>query len=350
MDPAQYMMMQQQQQVQYQQQLQQHQQQQQAQQQQVAQAQAMEQAYQLQLQQQQKLLLAAAPPKKPPSGDAGITGLCAVTTRALTPVAHMDPEWTLEDMAFKVCGHIGKAAARYWQSEDEKYVTRASVAKGQAIIEEFVMECMYAINQTMHARPWFHEANFTDPLYHAIMSTFENKMQTFMSRLLKPVIQKTIDDAVARFREEERIQKALYEAVQISGLPEAHHKKCRQHLEHSYDRAHMGASYGSTKAASVELGLVQDFVKGWMETFCHRAWSVLNDGVSNDIEEQYAFLTTLFQHLTDPEQCCLPFELVSQPGAMPPENWAFVAEAAMQILKGEEQPGQGQIKKKLRLA
>merc|ERR1712048_601454 len=110
--------------------------------------------------------------------------------------------------------------------------------------------------------------------------------------------------------------------------------------------AHMGAPYGSTTADTVELGLVQDFVKGWMEEFAGRAWTVLNEGVSADREEQYAFLTTLFQHLTDPEQCCLPFELVSQPGAMPPESWTFVADTAMAILKGETDEDGGESKKK----
>merc|ERR1712151_717932 len=99
-------------------------------------------------------------------------------------------------------------------------------------------------------------------------------------------------------------------------------------------------------AETPEIGLVQDFVKGWMEDFCGRAWNALNEGVGEDQEEQYAFLTTLFQHLTDPEQCCLPFELVSQPGAMPPENWSFVADAVMQILKGEEPEPKAKKKQK----
>ena len=38
-----------------------------------------------------------APPKPKPSGDAGITGLCACTMKALQPIAHMDPEWAFED-------------------------------------------------------------------------------------------------------------------------------------------------------------------------------------------------------------------------------------------------------------
>merc|ERR1712187_35457 len=168
------------------------------------------------------------------------------------------------------------------------------------------------------------------------------------SRTLKPVVQKTVEDAVARFREEDRVQKGLWEAVVISGLPDAYQKNAFKHLQNSFDRAHMAAPYGSTTADTVELGLVQDFVKGWMEEFAGRAWTVLNEGVSADREEQYAFLTTLFQHLTDPEQCCLPFELVSQPGAMPPESWSFVADTAMAILKGDEGESKPKKPKKAR--
>merc|ERR1712187_767091 len=166
------------------------------------------------------------------------------------------------------------------------------------------------------------------------------------SRTLKPVVQKTVEDAVARFREEERVQKGLLRARSISGLPDAYQKNAFKHLQNSFDRAHMTAPYGTTTGDTVEMGLVQDFVKGWMEDFAGRAWTVLNEGVSSDNEEQYAFLTTLFQHLTDPEQCCLPFELVSQPGAMPPESWSFVADTAMQILKGENEDGEEGPKKK----
>jgi hypothetical protein len=258
----------------------------------------------------------------------------------------MDPEWTLEEMAWKICGYIGKAAAKYWQGEDDRFTSRATVAKGQAIIEEFVENAMYTISAGCAEKPWFNESNFTDPLFHAVMGTFQNQQTRFMCRTLKPVIQKTVDDAVARFREEERIQKGLWEAVVISGLPEAYQKPCSKHLHGSYDRAHMQAPYGATKGDSVELGLVQDFVKGWMEDFVGRGWNVLNEGVSADKEEQFAFLTTLFQHLVDPEQCCLPFELVSQPGAMPPENWAFVAETAMKVLKEEEVQSQPKKKKR----
>merc|ERR1719492_212681 len=110
-------------------------------------------------------------------------------------------------MAWKVCGYIGKTAAKYWSSDEEKYTSRATVAKGQAIIEEFIEACMFAIHAACSEKPWLTEANLTDPLFHAVMNTFQNSQTRFMCRTLRPVIQKTVDDAIARFREEERIQK-----------------------------------------------------------------------------------------------------------------------------------------------
>jgi len=279
-----------------------------------------------------------APPKT--KGDAGIGGLGAVCAKSLATIAHLETECSLDEIAFKVAGHIGLAAAPYWKGHDEdKCTNNQSVARGQAIIEDFTDSCMKHISACYEDRVWFPEANFTDPIFHGCMGTFEWDHTRFMCRILKPVIQKTVDDAVARFREEERVQKGLWEAIQICGLPEAYQKPAYKHLQISYDRSHMGAPYGSTQAISQELGFVQDFVKGWMQDFSDRAWNVLSEGVSSDPEEQYAFITTLFQHLCDPEQCCLPFELVSQPGAMPPEEWAFVADTSNAILKELQQEG-----------
>jgi len=293
------------------------------------------------------------PQQKKSKGDAGIIGLANVTMKALAPVAHMDPEWGLEEMAFKLCGFIGRAAAKYWKDPDERLSRKQPVGRGQALIEEFVEACLNNMHKACGHRPWFIEANLTDPLFHACMGTFESKQTMFMTRLLKPVIQKTIDDAIARYREEERISRVMWDAVQISGLPEAHQKTAYKHLQTSYDKAHMSAPYGSCTDAggSAEMGLTQDFVKGWMQEFGGRAWHMMHEGVSPNAEEQYAWMTSLFQYITDPEQCCLPFELVSQPGAMPPENWEFVAEQTMAIVKpttpevDEEEPAKKKFKK-----
>lgn len=288
------------------------------------------------------------PPKKkgPPSGDAGIVGLCAAMQDALAPTAHLEPDMSIQDLAFKVCGYVGKTASKYWGAEDDtRFTSKCSMVKAQAIIEEFVTDCMHAIAAGCSEKPWFAEANLTDGLVHAVTGTFVNKQAAFLQKCPKPILQKTVDDTVARYREEERIQRGLWDAVSASGLDKNQKKKCFQHLQSAYDRAHMQAAFGSTTCDPAEFGLVQDFVKCWMEDFVGRAHYLLSDGVSPDAEEQYAFLTTLFQHLSAPEQCCLPFELVSQPGAMPPDSWEYIAELSLALTKAQDE---GPKKKKRR--
>lgn len=274
---------------------------------------------------------------KKSAGDAGILGLGEVTRQAMQPIAHMDPEMGHEDIAWKVAGYIGKVGAKYWSKEDERTTKRGTLVEAQVVIEEFVDAAMQAISGGLGEKPWFGEANFTDPLTHASIVCFEKAK--FLCRVTKPMLRRTVDTCIARFREEERIQKVLWEAVVISGLPDSSQKGAWKHLQNSYDSSHLSAEFGVCKAEPAELGYVQDFVKYWMTDFARRASDVLYNSVGEQQDQQYAFLTTLFQHLTEPEQCCLPHDLVSQPGAAPPENWAFVAETAMAILKcpgGEE--------------
>lgn len=272
-----------------------------------------------------------AAPKKS-AGDAGISGLNAVTTEALRPIAVLDTEWTLEDIAFKVCGLIGRPAAKYWNGGDERVTARATTVQAQAVIEEFTNALMSAISSGCGDKAWFAEANFTDPIFHAAMETFEGKNRNFLCRTVRPVLKKTIQDTVFKFREEDRVQKAIWDGVIISGLLDDQQQSAYKIIQGAYEEAYMTAPYGFHEVDPPCLGLVQDFVKGWMLLFIEKGFSVL-ESVSSEKEEQYAFLTTLFQYLTDPDQCCLPYELVSQKGAQPPDNWPFVAELAMTVLK-----------------
>merc|ERR1740130_1973872 len=109
------------------------------------------------------------------------------------------------------------------------------------------------------------------------------------------------------------------------GLNEGYQKKAAKHLQTAYDDAHMAAPYGSTTAASPEMGLVQDFVKAWMQEFVAKSWDVLENGVVGGKDEQFAFLTTLFQYLT------------AQLEAPPPESWGFIGELAMKIFTDMEE-------------
>merc|ERR1712113_1250041 len=88
-----------------------------------------------------------------------------------------------------------------------------------------------------------------------------------MGRTLAPMLPKYIEEALFRYAEEERVTKAMFDAVVASGVKDNMQKKASQHLAKAYDTAHIKAPYGSTTADSAELGMLQDFVKGWMAEF-----------------------------------------------------------------------------------
>merc|ERR1712032_1248555 len=96
----------------------------------------------------------------------------------------------------------------------------------------------------------------------------------------------------------------------------------------------MGAPYGTNVAETPELGMLQDFVKGWMFEFVHRAHDILNYGCSGDgssktsKDEQVLFVTVLFQNLCDSKNACLPSDLTSLIPVPPTHPWSFVAECA----------------------
>jgi len=64
---------------------------------------------------------------------------------------------------------------------------------------------------------------------------------------------------------------------------------------------------------------------------------VLENGVTGGKDEQFAFLTTLFQYLTDPDRSCLPHDLTAQLDTPPPESWGFIGEMAMKIFTDLEE-------------
>merc|ERR1740130_1080139 len=138
----------------------------------------------------------------------------------------------------------------------------------------------------------------------------------------------------------------MWDAVEVSGLAESYQKKAAKHLQVAYDDSHMAAPYGSTTAGSPELGLVQDFCKAWMTQFVEKSWDVLENGVTGGKDEQFAFLTTLFQYLTDPDRSCLPHDLTAQLESPPPESWGFIGELAMKIFTDMESASEGQGKKR----
>lgn len=288
------------------------------------------------MQQQQKAaaqVQVATPGGAPSGAEAGIPGLTESLMECLAKVAHLDTSWDLEEMIKRVHSYFTKAAKKY--ENEERAANRGSSVQAQALIEEFVSTCLGAVAAACYDKAWFTEADFSGALMVTAMFTFRGGK--LFCKTLGPVLKRYVDDGVFRYREEERIQKAMWDAVSISGLDDSYHKKATKHLQAAYDEAHMSAPYGSTTAETPEMGLVCDFVKAWMKDFVNKAWDVLEHGVVGGKDEQFAFLTTLFQYLTDPERSCLPHDLAAQLPAPPPQNWAFIGELAMLIFQELEQ-------------
>lgn len=265
--------------------------------------------------------------------DTGIPGLQEALMECLAPVAHMDSTWDIDEMVKRVHSYFTKAAKKY--ETDERAASRGSAVQAQALIEEFVSTALGAVGAACYEKVWFSEADFSGALMVTGMYTFRGGK--LFCRTLGPVLKRYVDDGVFRFREEERIQKAMWDAISISGLDESYQKKAAKHLQTCYDDAHMSAPYGSTAATTPEMGLVQDFVKCWMTGFVEKSWDVLENGVVGGKDEQFAFLTTLFQYLSDPDRSCLPHDLTAQLDAPPPESWGFIGELAMKIFTDMEE-------------
>lgn len=272
----------------------------------------------------------------------GIPGLQEALLEALAPVAHMDPAWTIDEMMKRVHSYFTKAAKKY--EGDERAAARGTSVQAQALIEEFVSNALGAVGAACYDKQWFTEADFSGALMVTAMFTFRGGK--LFSRTLGPVLKRYVDDGVFRYREEERIQKAMWDAVEVSGLADNYQKKACKQLQVAYDDAHMAAPYGSSTAATPELGLVQDFVSCWMKSFVAKSWDVLENGVTGGKDEQFAFLTTLFQYLTDPNRSCLPHDLAAQLETPPPESWGYIGECAMKIFQEmEEEAAQRKARK-----
>lgn len=281
------------------------------------------------------------PQQQQQAAPSGIPGLQEALLEALAPCAHMDPAWSIDEMVKRVHAYFTKAAKKY--ESDERAAGRGTAVQAQALIEEFTSNALGAVGAACYEKPWFTEADFSGALMVTAMYTFRGGK--LFSRTLGPILKRYVDDGVFRYREEERIQKAMWDAVEVSGLAESYQKKAAKHLQVAYDDAHMSAPYGSTTASTPELGLVQDFVKAWMTQFVSKSWDVLENGVTGGKDEQFAFLTTLFQYLTDPDRSCLPHDLTAQLESPPPESWGFIGEMAMKIFTDMEEAAENAKKK-----
>merc|ERR1719263_1873817 len=262
-----------------------------------------------------------------PGGYVGIEGLKDAVTRACEPHAAMETQWSKDDMVNKVCMAIFKTSAKWWK-EDARHKESGTAIQAQALLEEFTEKIMGALSSTCYEKPWFFEIYLSESIALAAINTF--KGGALFKRTVAPIIVTHVDEAIFRYREEERHQRVMWEAISSVGIKADFLKKANKHLQTSFEAAHISAKYGTSPAHSPELGMVQDFVVAWVSEFAKRAWDVLNNGLANPSQDQQiGVVTTLFQYLCDPSHSCLPHDLVQQLDSPPPPAWDFVQQAVI---------------------
>jgi hypothetical protein len=262
-----------------------------------------------------------------PGGYFGVEGLRDAVTRAVEPLLHLETQWSKADMVNKICLTIFKTSTK-WYKEDERHKENGTAMQAQALLEEFVEKLMGALAGYCHARPWFFEIYLSEAIALAAIKTF--KKGNLFKRTVAPIIVTHVDEAIFRYREEERHARVMWDAIQAVGISQSHQKKANKHLTTSFEAAHISAKYGVSASITPELGMVQDFVQAWMSEFAGRAWDVLENGIPHSSkEQQVTVVTLLFQYLCDPNHTCLPHDLTVSLEHPPPANWDFVAQAAI---------------------
>lgn len=252
--------------------------------------------------------------------------------KSLEPVAHLDPAWSLDKMEERVHNYFYKATGKYMK--DERVSNRGSPLQAQAIVEEFVDCVMGAVSAGCYDKEWFLAADFSVPLYQAAKGTFCGGM--LFRRTLAPTMKRYVDEALFRFREEERFSRCMYEVLGAAGLTdETYKKKASKHMATAFEEAHTNSPYGTMVAASPEVAMLQEFIRGWMTDFVSRSWDVLENGVSSDPKAQILFVATIFQHLVGPDMRCLPQEFahILSEDMLPPVGWPVIVQLTEAIFK-----------------
>lgn len=256
-------------------------------------------------------------------------GLTEALVAALAPIMAEENEWTLEDTVKKMSQKIMKSSNKFLK--DERSSQRGSATQAQGFVEDFVEDVMNGLSGACYEKPWFPKVDFLGPLAITAPQVFE-KAKIF-NRTLAPTLDRFLEEAIVKWSEEERVQKAFWDSVVSCGVQESHHKKANQHLIKSYDEAHFHAPYGTTQAETLELAMLQDFVKGWMREFIMKGWDVLQNGCgATTPDDMVRVVTVLFQTLTAPEVACVPSSILSaMGGALPASPWPFIAATAEEL-------------------
>jgi len=262
-----------------------------------------------------------------PGGTVGVEGLKDAVTRACEPHVALETQWSKDEMVNKICMAIFKTSSKWWK-DDTRHKESGTAIQAQALLEEFTEKIMGGLSKACFEKAWFLEIYLSESIALAAINTF--KGGALFKRTVAPIIVTHVDEAIFRFREEERHTSVMWDAISSVGIKADYLKKANKHLTTSFEAAHISAKYGTSPSTSPELGMCQDFVMAWLEEFTKRAWDVLNNGLNNPTQDQQiGVVTTLFQYLCDPSHTCLPHDLTQQLATPPPPGWEFVQQATI---------------------
>jgi len=281
--------------------------------------------------------------------DGHVEGFEETISAALAPHLHLDKSLVPEEVEKKICQYITRQAKRY--TKDERTCHRPMPAQAAVLAEEFVHSAMRAVATGLWDKPWFEEVDFRDALHMAALSTF--KSRKLFARTLPSVLNSYVDTALFTWQDDVRIEKAMRESVEATGLPDNYHKKAINHLTKSHEDAQVAAQKIVMKpnaGISQEQCMMQDFVTEWMRGFVGKSWDILENGVRGGTEQHLDFVTALFHGLTNPDRCCIPHEYASaDEDSLPPKDWVHVTEMAQTIFD-EMEAEAGRPTKKMKKA
>jgi hypothetical protein len=274
--------------------------------------------------------------------------LNVLVRHALQPVMHLDESWTLDTAEKRIVQYFWKTGKQF--EKDERLSTFMPALSAQALIYDFVATIMGAVSAGCYDKAWYWEANWSPVLnYWCEMKLGDSKA---LRSVVKPLIERYIEESFTRIRDEERIGKAIEGVLQNSGLPDGHYSKCRQFLTKTFEEAHKSAPYGQSQNPDPALRMLEDFFFGWIKDFTHRAGHLLEEGVG-ETEQQLVFTASLFQALAGPNFRVMPYDaqqlFALDESKLPGPEWTFIQEAVVTIAQQAVLEAGGAAAKKLRL-
>merc|ERR1711907_550898 len=108
--------------------------------------------------------------------------------------------------------------------------------QAQDLLEEFTEKIMSALATVCFEKPWFLEIYLSEAIALAAIDTF--KGGALFKRTVAPIIVTHVDEAIFRYREEERLQRVLWDGISTVGIKADFLKKANKHLQTSFEAAH----------------------------------------------------------------------------------------------------------------